>query len=103
MRRFALAALLAAGTIAAAASRSAPPPERVKAAGSITPDLLRAHVRFLASDLLEGRGTATRGDTLAEAYCQAQMEAMGLKPGAPGGGWYQKVPLIGLTAHFPTP
>ena len=96
---------LAAGTLlgASVGTSPAPPPEQVKAAEKITPDLLRAHVRFLASDLLEGRGTATRGDELAEAYCQAQMEAMGLKPGAPGGGWYQKVPLVGLTAHFSEP
>jgi Zn-dependent M28 family amino/carboxypeptidase len=74
-----------------------------RAAKEITPELLRAHVRFLASDLLEGRGTATRGDQLAEGYIQAQMEAMGLKPGAPGSGWLQKVPLVGITASFAGP
>ncbi len=66
------------------------------AAKKITPELLRAHIRFLASDLLEGRGPATRGDQLAEAYIQSQMEGLGLKPGAPGGGWIQKVPLVGI-------
>jgi hypothetical protein len=105
MRRNVGVLALAASALVAAAVKpaSAPPPEQVRAAGKITPELLRAHVRFLASDLLEGRGTATRGDELAEGYCQAQMEAMGLKPGAPGGGWYQKVPLVGLTAHFSGP
>jgi hypothetical protein len=66
------------------------------AAKEITPELLRAHIRFLASDLLEGRGPATRGDQLAEAYIQSQLEGLGLKPGAPGGGWIQKVPLVGI-------
>jgi Zn-dependent M28 family amino/carboxypeptidase len=97
------ALILGAGALLAASGAPLVPPEQEKAAGAITPDLLRAHVRFLASDLLEGRGTATRGDQLAEAYCQAQMEAMGLKPGAPGGGWLQKVPLVGLTAAFAAP
>ncbi len=31
------------------------------------------------------------------------MEAMGLKPGAPGGGWIQKVPLVGMKAAFSAP
>ncbi len=74
-----------------------------RAAEEITSDRLRAHIRFLSSDLLEGRGPATRGDHLAEAYIQSQMEAMGLKPGAPGGEWIQKVPLVGIRPHFEAP
>ncbi len=81
----------------AVAAQDAPVTSAQKSAGSaITPELIRAHIRFLASDLLEGRGPATRGDQLAEAYLQAQMEGLGLKPGAPGGGWIQKVPLVGI-------
>ena len=40
---------------------------------------------------------ASRGDVLAQQYIQAQMEAIGLQPGAPDGGWLQKVPLVGTT------
>ncbi len=78
-------------------------PEERTAARAITPERIRAHIRFLASDLLEGRGPATRGDRLAEAYVQAQMEAMHMQPGAPGGGWIQKVPLVGMRAAFSGP
>ena len=56
------------------------------AAQAITEDVLRGHVRFLASDLLEGRAPASRGDLLAQQYVQAQMETLGLEPGAPVGG-----------------
>jgi Zn-dependent M28 family amino/carboxypeptidase len=91
-------ATLAAGRPAAPAGES---PEIRQAASKITEDVLRAHTKFLASDLLEGRGPATRGDALAEAYIQAQMESMGLS--APGGGWIQKVPLVGVKAAFPGP
>src|SRR5512143_57873 len=81
----------------AGAAQDSPVTAAQKAAGSeITPELIRSHVRFLASDLLEGRGPATRGDQLAEAYIQAQLEGLGLAPGAPGGGWIQKVPLVGI-------
>src|SRR5215471_4239782 len=69
------------------------------AAKTITADALRAHVRFLASDLLEGRGTATRGDQLAEEYISAQMESFGLKPGGPNGSWFQSLDIVGVTGH----
>src|SRR5450756_36787 len=88
-------------SLSAAAESPLVTPEEKTAARQITPDVLRAHIRFLASDLLEGRGPATRGDRLAEAYIQSQMEALGLKPGAPGGGYVQKVPLVGIRASFP--
>jgi len=98
-------ALLLASTLAAGKPSvgRAETPEVRRAAGKITEEVLRAHTKFLASDLLEGRGPATRGDSLAEAYIQSQMEAMGLKPGAPGGGWIQKVPLVGVKASFSGP
>ncbi len=89
------AAFAFAAFTAVAADAPVTPAEKA-AASEITPDLLRAHIRFLSSDLLEGRGPATRGDRLAEAYIQSQMEGLGLKPGAPGGGWIQKVPLVGI-------
>jgi Zn-dependent M28 family amino/carboxypeptidase len=60
-------------------------------------DALRAHVRFLASDLLEGRGPGTRGDDLAMDYIAAQFEAAGLKPDGDRGTYFQKVPLIGIS------
>lgn len=44
-------------------------------------DQLRAHVKFLASDLLEGRETSQRGQLLAAAYLQSCLEEAGI-PGA---------------------
>ncbi|HEX3127234.1 MAG TPA: M28 family peptidase [Thermoanaerobaculia bacterium] len=58
----------------------------------IRPAAVRAHMAFLADDLLEGRGTATRGHEIAARYVAAQLEAMGLEPGA-GGSWLQTVPM----------
>src|SRR5437868_2345742 len=69
------------------------------AAKLITAQQLRAHVGFLASDLLEGRGPATQGDLLAQQYIAAQFEALGLKPAGSDGGWFQKVDLVGINGH----
>ena len=76
-------------------------PAEKSAARHIRPELIRAHVRFLASDLLEGRGPASRGDRLAEEYVAGQMESLGLEPAAPGGGWFQPFDIVGITSQAP--
>ncbi|MFL6672092.1 MAG: M28 family peptidase [Massilia sp.] len=55
---------------------------------------LRAHLAFLADDLLEGRGTGQRGGALAVRYLETQAAAIGLKP-ALGNSYRQPVPMIG--------
>ena len=61
------------------------------------PERMRSDLKFLASDLLEGRGTGARGGRIAEEYIAAQFEMAGLKPFGDNGTYLQKVPLIGLT------
>ncbi len=65
---------------------------------AITKDALEAHVRFLADDLLEGRGPGTRGDALARLYIARQMQECGLRPAAGDGSWMQPVPILGITS-----
>jgi Zn-dependent M28 family amino/carboxypeptidase len=57
---------------------------------------LRAHLAFLADDLLEGRGTGQRGGELAVRYLETQAAAIGLKP-AVGNGYRQSVKMVGNT------
>jgi len=54
-----------------------------------------AHLKFLASDLCEGRAVGTRGGELAAAYIAAQFEAAGLEPISAQDGYYQRIPLRG--------
>lgn len=56
------------------------------------------HVKVLASDEYEGRAPGTRGEELAVTYIAEQFKALGLKPGSPDGSYFQKVPLVGITA-----
>ena len=67
----------------------------------ITAATLRAPIRFLASDELEGRGPATRGDALARLYLAAELESLGYQPGGEKGGWEQTVDVVGVTAKLP--
>ena len=51
------------------------------------------HLRFLSSDLLEGRAPATRGGRIAEEYIAAQLQAFGVKPGVGDSSYFQRVPI----------
>ncbi|HEY8853387.1 MAG TPA: M28 family peptidase [Gemmatimonadaceae bacterium] len=59
----------------------------------ITPQEIDAHLRFLSSDLLEGRAPATRGGRIAEEYIATQLQAFGVKPGVGDTSYYQRVPI----------
>ncbi|MEC8474708.1 MAG: M28 family peptidase, partial [Planctomycetota bacterium] len=84
----------------------------------------RGHIRFLADDLLEGRGPGSRGDQITQLYLQTQFQSLGLLPAATPEGihlaingnrvegeadveslrepsWTQAVPLIGVQTHPP--
>ncbi len=75
------------------------PPEAIRAMRSIDPEKIRAHVRFLASDLLEGRGTGQRGGALAAEYMATQFALYGLKPAGAHGGYLQAVPMVLITGQ----
>jgi Zn-dependent M28 family amino/carboxypeptidase len=68
------------------------------AASAITADGIIQHVKILASDDFEGRAPGTRGEELSVAYIADQFSRVGLVPGNPDGTYYQKVPLVGITA-----
>ena len=59
---------------------NAVPAEALAAMKTIDAERIRAHVKFLADDLLEGRGTGQRGGDLAAAYIATQFALDGLKP-----------------------
>src|SRR5437773_11749037 len=73
------------------------PAEVRKALDQLAKEPFRAHMAFLAADLLEGRGTGTRGQELAARYVAAQFEVLGLTPAGTAGTFYQRVPLREVT------
>jgi Zn-dependent M28 family amino/carboxypeptidase len=72
--------------------------KRPGASGSISEDTLRAHIKFLSDDQLEGRGTGAPGGMLAAKYIAAQLEALGLKGAGDKGSFFQPVSLVGVKA-----
>ena len=73
------------------------PATAVAAMQKIDPERIRAHVRYLSHDLLEGRGTGQRGGDIAAEYIATQFALYGLKPAGDNGTYLQKVPMVGIT------
>ena len=65
---------------------------------SIKVQIFQSHLKFLASDLLEGRGTGTRADIVCQKYLVSQLQLLGLDPGGENGTYLQRVPVVGMTA-----
>jgi Zn-dependent M28 family amino/carboxypeptidase len=100
MRR---AVMLAAGvslmTLGLAAVDPVPlglPAQAVAAMRGIDPERIRAHVKFLADDLLEGRAPGTRGGQLAADYIATQFALLGLRPAGDNGSYLQNVDFVGV-------
>jgi Zn-dependent M28 family amino/carboxypeptidase len=87
--------VLTIGSLLWAQSRLPPP-----AAGSgpvaaeIQPEQLAAHVKFLSSDLLEGRAPSTRGGELAAAYLATQLATLGYEPAGDNGTYFQNLSIV---------
>jgi len=77
-------------------------PAAIAAFQKVDPERIRAHVRFLSDDLLEGRGTGQRGGDIAGQYIATQFALYGLKPAGDSGTYMQKVPMVGITPQAAT-
>lgn len=62
------------------------------AAGPVTVTEIDGDLRFLSSDLLEGRAPATRADKLTTEYIADQLRGAGVEPGV-NGSYFQTVPI----------
>jgi len=90
-----------------------PTPEILQASKQINPSAIRAPIRFLADDLLEGRGPGTTADELVQLYLSTQLESFGLLPAGSlpestegqavntERTWIQSVPMLGVTTRNP--
>lgn len=88
MRKLGIAvAVVVFGAVTFAATTTAP---------EFDAERIRAHVKYLASDALEGRGTGQKGGDLAAEYIAAQFKSYGLKPAGDNDTYFQQVPLVGV-------
>lgn len=76
------------------------PPQRVPIGQlpSVDMDALLAETKVLSSDEYEGRAPGSKGEQLSINYIADQFKKVGLQPGNTDGTYFQKVPLVGITA-----
>jgi aminopeptidase YwaD len=87
-----LASQPAAPRWATAPTRTAPQNLTLKACA----DCIRAHEEFLASDAMQGRGSATHDEWVAATYVAAQLRQYGIQPAGDEGGYIQSAPTVRL-------
>jgi len=91
--------VLALATMLSFSATAAPPavsPALKRALDSADAKRIDADLRFLADDLLEGRGTGQNGGRLAALYLETRFRLLGLQPGASKDSYLQEVPLVGV-------
>jgi Zn-dependent M28 family amino/carboxypeptidase len=93
MFRIVLAVVLGVLVLGSAVSQ-----QRKVTSSTINEATLKAHIRFLSDDLLEGRGTGARGGEIAAKYIAAELEALGAKGAGANGSFFQPVSLVGVKA-----
>src|SRR5688572_1565575 len=97
-----LALALPASLGAQTAAQSATPAVSADgAAAEIDRDTIEGPVRFLADDLLEGRGPASRGDELTQLYLATTLEMLGYEPGGEKGSYLQPFDIVGIDSKPP--
>ena len=74
-------------------------PEAIGIANRINENALHGNLRFLADDLLEGRGPGSKGDLIAQLYLESQFKRMGLSSIESLKSFRQKFPMLGLTSN----
>src|SRR5262249_18760469 len=68
-----------------------------KAMNAVDAEKIRATVKYLSDDKLDGRGTGQKGCDMAADWIAAQFKSYGLLPAGDGGSYFQDVRFFGVT------
>ena len=90
MKVFGVLAGVSAAVLVASAASGAEPDRSA--------ERIKAHVAFLADDLMQGREAGSAGHAIAANYVASQLAQIGVKPGAADGSYFQPVPMSGFRA-----
>lgn len=73
------------------------PPAAQKAMNAIDAEKIRATVKYLSDDSLQGRGTGQKGGDMAADWIAGQFKSYGLAPAGDQGTYFQQVNFFGVT------
>jgi aminopeptidase YwaD len=87
--------VVAALLLAAGCATNAPPSTSPSRGGAVVSEAsVRAHLEFLASDALNGRGSGTRDEQIAAEYVGAHFRRLGLRPASADVPLVQTVEIV---------
>ncbi|HET9285318.1 MAG TPA: M28 family peptidase [Candidatus Angelobacter sp.] len=97
MRKPSIILLVVVCSLIAAQAQSSAPPAAQKAMNAIDSEKIRATVKYLSDDKLEGRGTGQKGGDMAADWIAEQFKSYGLLPAGDAGTYFQKINFFGVT------
>jgi Zn-dependent M28 family amino/carboxypeptidase len=83
--------------ISAASAQNAGPPAAQKAMNAIDAEKIRATVKYLSDDALQGRGTGQKGGDMAADWIAGEFKSYGVMPAGDQGTYFQQVNFFGVT------
>ncbi|HEY4677522.1 MAG TPA: M28 family peptidase [Candidatus Angelobacter sp.] len=89
--------LTAVISCSAAYGQTAPTPAAQKAMNAIDAEKIRATVKYLSDDALQGRGTGQKGGDKAADWIAAQFKSYGLASAGEHGTYFQQINFFGVT------
>ena len=97
MRRLCTVLLMTCTALVAVQGQSSLPASAQKAMNAIDAEKIRATVKYLSDDKLQGRGTGQKGGDMAADWIAAQFKSYGLLPAGDGDSYFQNIRFFGVT------
>ncbi|HKD81650.1 MAG TPA: M28 family peptidase [Candidatus Angelobacter sp.] len=97
MKRFCIALTIILASLVSVHAQSTLPAAGKKAMNAIDAEKIRATVKYLSDDALEGRGTGQKGGDKAADWIAAQFKSYGLLPAGDAGTYFQQIRFFGVT------
>src|SRR5262245_12579654 len=97
MKKLYTLALVTVSSFLTVRGQTALPPAAERAMNAIDAEKIRATVKYLADDALEGRGTGQKGGDKAADWIAEQFKKYGLVPAGDHGTYFQNVNFYGVT------
>ncbi|HWG40570.1 MAG TPA: hypothetical protein VN658_08470, partial [Candidatus Acidoferrales bacterium] len=83
--------------LCAASAQNTVSPAAQRAMNAIDAEKIRATVKYLSDDALQGRGTGQKGGDMAADWIAAQFKSYGSAPAGDHGTYFQKIDFFGVT------
>src|SRR5579864_792310 len=97
MKKLTVVLVLAAASLFAAQNDGGLPSSAQQAMSGIDSEKIRATVKYLSDDALQGRGTGQKGGDMAADWIAQQLKSYGVQPAGDNGSFFQNVKFYGVT------